>query len=117
MNCSCHSLSINQWKRIQMSFVRFGCILPLMTASAIGLSVCIGVGGCLCPISSKMILMYTAYRAMMYNYANSASVANDITCFIIWAMLRTAPLFCGMLEFLYKKKWPPTLLHAFGSLR
>ena len=68
-------------------------------------------------ISSKMIMMYTATLAMMYKAANSASVADDITCFIMWAMLRTALLFCGMVESLDRKKWPPTLLHAFGLLR
>ena len=87
-----------------------------MTASAIELSVCSGVGGCLCPISSKMILMYTASLAMIHKAANSASVAADMTCFIMWDMLRTSPLFCGMVESLDNKKWPPALLRAFGSL-
>ena len=100
-----------------MAFVRFGCILPLTTASAVELSVCSGVGGCLCPISYKMILMYTASRAIMYDAANSAYVADDITCFIMWDMLSTDQLFCGMVESLDKKKWPPALLHAFGLLR
>ena len=75
-----------------------------MTASAIELSVCSGVGGCLCPISSKMILMYTASLAMIHKAANSASVAADMTCFIMWDMLRTSPLFCGMVESLDNKK-------------
>ena len=100
-----------------MTFVRFGCILPLTTASAIELYVCSGMGGCLCPTYSKMILMYTASLAMIYKAANSASVANEITCFIMWAMFRTAPLFCGMVELLDKKKWPPALLRDFGLLR
>ena len=108
---------LNQQKRISIAFFLFGCILPLTTASAIELSVCSGVGGCLCPIYSKIILMYTASLAMMYKAANSASVAYDITCFIIWAMFRTALLFCGMVELLDKKKCPPTLLRSFGSLR
>ena len=60
-------------------FVRFGCILALMTASAMALSVWMGVGGCLCPISSRMMRMYTASRAMMYKAASSASVAEDMT--------------------------------------
>ena len=100
-----------------MALVIFGCIFPLTTASAIELSVCSGVGGCLCPISSKMILMYTASWAIMYNAANYASVANDITCIIMWYMLSTAPFLCGMVESLDKKKWPPDLLRAFGLLR
>ena len=102
---------------MSMDLVRFGCTLPLTTASAIEFSVFSGVGGCLCPIYSKMIMMYTASRVIMYNEANSDSVADYITCFIMWDMLSTAPLFCGMVESLDKKKWPPALLHAFGSLR
>ena len=71
----------------------------------------------MCPITSKMIRMYTASRAILYNAANNSFVYNDITCFIMWDMLSTALLFCGMVESLDKKKWPPALLHAFGSLR
>jgi hypothetical protein len=68
---------------MSIAFVRFGCIFPLITPSAIELSVCIGVGGCLCPISSKIILMYTDSRAMIYNAASSASVADVMTCLMI----------------------------------
>ena len=92
-------------------------MLPSATASDIELYVCNGVGGCLCRIYSKMILIYTAFLAMMYKAANSASVADDMTCFIMWAMFRTAPLFCGMMELLDRKRCHPALLHAFGSLR
>ena len=102
---------------MSMAFVLLGVIFPLITASAIELSVCSGVGGCLCPISSRMIRMYTASLAMMYNAANSASVADVMTCLIMCAMLSTAPLFCGMVALFDKKKCPPALLRAFGSLR
>jgi hypothetical protein len=37
----------------------------LHTASAVALSVCSGVDGCLWPIFSNTILMYTASRAMV----------------------------------------------------
>jgi hypothetical protein len=57
---------------MSIALVRFGYIFALMTASAIALSVWMGVAGCLCPISSKIIRMYTASRANMYNAANSA---------------------------------------------
>ena len=116
-NCSWHSLSRSQWNRMSIAFVRFGVILPLTTPSAIELSVCNGVGGCGCPISSKMIRMYTASRAMMYNAPNSASVADDMTCLMMWAILRRAPLFVGTSPPLERKKCPPALLLAFGSLR
>ena len=108
---------LNHWKRISMDFPRFCCILPLTIAPAIEFSVCSGMGGCLCPISSKMIMMYTSSRAMMYNAANYTSVSDDTTFFIIWDMLRNDPLFFGMVESLDEKKWPPALLRDFGSLR
>ena len=50
---------------MSIAFVHFGSILTLHTVSAIALSVCNGVGGCLSPISYNTILMCTASRAMM----------------------------------------------------
>ena len=81
---------------MSISFVRFGCIFLLHTASVIEFFVCNGVGGCLCPISSKIILMYTASCAMMYSAASSASVADVMMCLIMCVMLRIAPLFWGI---------------------
>ena len=71
---------------MSISFVRFGYILPLHTISSIALSVRNGVGGCLCPISSNTIMMYTASRAMMYGASTSAYVANVMMCLIMWVM-------------------------------
>ena len=102
---------------MSIAFVCFGCIFLLQTAYAIMLSVCNGVGGCLCPISSKIILMYTASRAMMYSAASSASVADVMTCLIMCVMLKIAPLFWGIVALLDKKKCPPAWLLAFGSIR
>jgi hypothetical protein len=80
---------------MSMALVCLGCILPFIMASAIVLSVCCGVGGCLCPNSSSMILMYTALRAIMYSPISSASVSVDITLLMMCAMLSTAPSFGG----------------------
>ncbi len=102
---------------MSMALVCLGCTLPFMTASAIGLSVCIGMGGCLCPNSSSMILMYTASRAIMYSPASSASVADDMTFLMMCAMFSTAPLFGGMAVSFDRKKCPPALLHALGLLK
>ena len=102
---------------MSIALVHFGCTFPLMTASAIALLVCIGVGSCLCPISSRMILMYTASLAMMYSAVISASVVDDMTCLIMCAILRIAPLFAGIPVSSDRKKCPPALLRAFGSLR
>ena len=102
---------------MSMAFVCFGCTLPLITASAMTLSVCSGVGGCLCPKSSRMILMYTASCAIMYNPASSASVADDITFLMMCAIFSTAPLFGGMGVSLERKKCHPARLHALGLLK
>ncbi len=93
--------------------------MPLHTASDVALSVSNGVEGCLWPISVNTILIYTASRAMMYNAANSASVADVMTCCLMMcAMLNTAPLLAGIVASLERKKRPPVLLRACGcSLR
>ena len=89
---------------MSIDFVLFGCILPLHTESAITLSVCNGVGGCLCPIYYSITLVYTALHAMMYSAASSASVADVMMCSIMWMMLIIAPFFCGEFASLDKKK-------------
>ena len=88
-----------------------------MTVSAIALSVCRGVGGCLCPSSLLMILMNTALCAIMYSPASSTSVADDMTFLIMCAIMSTTPLFGGMVVLLERKKCPPALLRALGLLK
>ena len=102
---------------MSVDFVPFGCIFPLHTASAILFSVCNVVGGCLFPISSKIILMYTASRDMMKIATSSSPVADVMTCLIMCAMLIIAPLFWGIVASLDKKKCPPALVLALGFLR
>ena len=102
---------------MSIAFVLFGWTFLFTTPSAIELSVWSGVGDCLCPISLRMMRMYTASRATMYSAAKSASVAEDMTCLMICAMLSTAPLLWGTEESAERKKFPPALLRAFGSLR
>ena len=80
---------------MSIAFERLGVFFALISASAIALSVCMGVAGCLCPISSNIILIYTASLAIIYSAASSASVADVITCLMMWAMLRMAPLLGG----------------------
>ena len=53
---------------------------------------------------------------MMYNAASSASVADVMTCLIMCAMFKMAPLLDGTSAPLERKKWPPALLLALGSL-
>ena len=100
-----------------MALICLGCTLPLMTLLAIALSVCSGVEGCLGPSSSRMILILTAWPAIMYKPASSASVAEDITFSMMCAMINIAPLFGGTVVLLERKKCPPTWLCAFGLLK
>ncbi len=81
---------------MSIAFDHLGVIFVLMTASAIALSVCMGVADCVCPISSNIILIYTASCAIVYSAASSASVANVMTCLMMWAMLRMAPFLGGI---------------------
>ncbi len=102
---------------MSMALVCLGCTLPLMMLSTIALSVCSGVGGCTCPSSFRMILMYMALPAIMYRPASSASVAEDSTFLMMCAMFRIAPLFGGTVVLLERKKCSPAWLHAFGLLK
>ena len=102
---------------MSMYFVCLGCIFPFTTMSAIKMSVCNSVGGCLCHILSRIILIYIALRAMMYSAASSILVANDMTCLIICAMLSIAALLVGTSAPLERKKWLAALLLVLGSLR
>ena len=61
--------------------------------------------------------MKTASRALMYNAASSASVAEAMTCLMIWAIFKMAPLLGGISALEERKKWPSAWLHAPGSLR
>ena len=103
---------------MSIAFVRFGCIFPLTTPSAIELSVCKGVGGCGCLISLSMILMYTASRAIMQRAASSASVAEVITCLMMCAILSKAPLLVGISPPLERKKMSscPALRFGFAEV-
>ena len=46
-----------------------------------------------------------------------ASAALDITAFIRWAMLSTAPLFVGIRESFDRETCPPAQLRALGLLK
>ena len=86
-------------------FVAFGWRFLLTKPRAVVLSVWIGVGGCTCPNSSTVTPAGIACRA------------EDMTFLMIWAIFNTAPLSVGSLLLSERKKWPPALLRAFGSVR
>ena len=80
---------------MSIALVRLGWMLLSTTPTAVLLSICIGVLGCLCPSSYSVILAGTASRALINIAFNSASAADDITALMIWAVLSTAPLLGG----------------------
>ena len=83
---------------MSMAFSAFGRILLVSSACAVELSVCIGVRVWGWPNSSSIVPMDTAVFALMNNAPSSASAANDMTDWIICDMLRTVPLFIGILS-------------------
>ena len=74
-------------------------IILLTTPAAVDLSVLIGYGGCLQPISINVWRMGTIYLAVMYSTPISASAAEDITILMIWAIMRIDPLHSGVGSF------------------
>ena len=80
---------------MSIALVRFGCILLLISPSAVVLSVWIGVLGWGWPISSSIWRRWTASFALMNSAPSSASAAHDITALMIVAIVRIAPLLGG----------------------
>ena len=102
---------------MSIALVCFGCIVFVTTLSAVKLSIWIEVGGCGWPISSRSCLWGIAARELMYSAPSSASAADDMTALMICAIVRTAPLLCGISLSLDRKKCPPALLRAFDLER
>ena len=80
---------------MSIALVLLGWMFLLATPTAVLLSTCMGVWGCLCLISSRVVRTGIASRALMNIAPTSASAAEDITALISWAMVSTAPLFGG----------------------
>ena len=62
-----------------------------MMPLAVLLSIYIGAAGCGCPKSLHVTLSGSNFLAFMYNAPISASVAEDITLFIIFAIIDIGP--------------------------
>ena len=99
---------------MSMAFSAFGRILLVSSACAVELSVCMGVRVWGWPNSSSVVCTETAVFALM-NAPSSASAAGDTTDLIICDMMRTAPLFIGILSSPAMNMWPPAWLRALGS--
>ncbi len=102
---------------MSIALVHCGWMLLVTTPCAVLLSVWMGVGCCLWPISSSNNCMGIASHALMYRAPSSALAALDMMALRILDMLRMVPLSGGSLTFDEQKKWPPTQLCAEGSLR
>ena len=67
------------------ALLRFRLIVLFIIPFAVLLSVLIGTGHCLCPSSSNVVMCGTAFCALIYELPHSASAADDITAFMIFA--------------------------------
>ena len=92
-------------------------MLLVTTPSAVVLSVCIGVGGCLYTIVSNAWLAGIASLQLMKRAPKYDSAAEDMNAFMICEMVRTDTLFGRTAESSDTKKCPPSLLLAFDSDR
>jgi len=72
---------------MSMALIRFGCTRLLTIPLVVELLTWMGVAGCVCPISCKMVCSSTAFRALIYMAPSSALAADDITPFMILATL------------------------------
>ena len=79
-------------------------MLLFTTPRAVVFSVCMGVGGCLCPIYSRKIRAGIASRQLMKSAQSSAYAAEDMTTLIICDMVMTVPLLGGVAEKSVMKK-------------
>ena len=104
-----------------MSMARERCCLmvPLAIPSAVELSTWMGVGGCGCPISSRIVRSVTASFMFLNSAPTSASTAEETTTSMVEERLRMGPLnnSGAVVVSLPRKKWPPARLRACGSLR
>jgi hypothetical protein len=89
---------------MSIALVQRGWMLLVTTPRAVLLSVWMGMGGCLCPISSRRCRMGIASRAFMYSAPSSALAALDMTALSILEMLSTAPLLGGSSTLAEQKK-------------
>ena len=80
---------------------------------AVVFSVCIGVGGCVFPISSRDWITGIDSLKLMNSAPSSASAVDDIISLVILAIVNTAPLLGGNNVFFDIKECPPARFLAF----
>ena len=102
---------------MSMAVVHRGCMLLFTTPRAVLLSVCMGVGGCLWPVSASVWRCGMALGELIQSVPSFASAAKDMTALMSCARLRSAPLLIISSESKERKKCLPARLLALGLLR
>ncbi len=92
---------LSQWEHISLALSAFGIILLVSNVCAIALLVCVGVNGCGWPSSTSIWRIEMAVFALMNRAPNSIFAMDDTTSWIIFKILRMAPLLKGVYPF-----WP-----------
>ena len=85
---------------MSIDFSRFLEMLLVTTPCTIVLYVCIGVGDCVCPLSSSNWRAGMNYLQLMKNSPSSDCAADDMTALMILDIVNTAPLLGGNTLFL-----------------
>ena len=98
-------------------FVCLNIILFITTLTAVVLSTCVGVGFCGYLISIVILRNSTHLCAVINKEANSASATDNITNFIIWTIVRIAPLKVGISTFSDRYICTLARLRAFSSFK
>ena len=100
---------------MSMDLSRLLAIMLVTTTWAVVLLVCIGVGGCLCPIISNDWRAGIASKQFINRAPSLASAEEDMIALMIWEIVMTAPLFDGMAALSDIKNYPPALILALVS--
>ena len=87
------------------------------TPKAVVLSICTGVGDCLCYIYSSVCRCVTASWKLMSSAPNSASDTEDMNVLIFCVIVRTTPLLDGFAALTDMQKCSLALLRALVSKR
>ena len=90
--CFCASASSSQKYLISIALDRCRFIVLFTIPTAVVLLTCMGMGGCLCPISSRMICIIFASWALRNSAPSLASAAEAATSFSMAQVIMTLPL-------------------------
>ena len=102
---------------MSMDFSLFLEILLVTTPCVVIFSVCIGVGGCVCQISSSYCRAGISSLQLMNSAPSSASSADYMNALMIFAIVNNAPLLGGKVVLFGINKSPPARLLVFVSER